>query len=502
MSGEINPIAVAMFLAVIGVTLAITYWSAKKNQSAAHLYAAGGQITAGQNGLAIIGDLMSAGIVLGGIAMFYDSGYDALDYFCATMLGFSVLLFLMTGPMRRLGKFTYADVVANRLNPVPIRTLAAVSTLAITIMYLVAQMVGAGAMIEIMFGIPYWAAVVAVGGLMITYVTFGGMLATTWVQIIKACLMIAGVTLLSFLALTKVDFDVNRLFVMAAEKHRLGEGVFQPGGMRMSPFVTASVGMALGFGIIGMPHVLMRFFTVPSPKVARRSMAFALTGMFYVHLLIVMVLGVASVAYITGNPDYIAQNGAPRGGSNMAILHLASYLGGGAMFGFMAAVVFATILAVVAGLTIAASAAVSHDIYSSVIAKGKASDTAEKRVFRAASILIGAAGVLLAIAFKGQNIIYITGMVFSIAASACFPVLLLSIYWRGLTTMGAVAGGYVGLILSVGIIIMGPAIWVQILGNPKPLFPTDQPAIISMPAAFIVMILVSMMTQKKAVAAA
>ncbi|MBM3515458.1 MAG: cation acetate symporter, partial [Alphaproteobacteria bacterium] len=259
-----------------------------------------------------------------------------------------------------------------------------------------------------------------------------------------------------------------------------------------------SVGMAIGFGIIGMPHVLMRFFTVPSPTVARRSMAFALTGMFYVHLLIVMVLGVASVAWITGNPDYIAQNGGLRGGSNMAILHLASYLGGGAMFGFMAAVVFATILAVVAGLTIAASAAVSHDIYSSVIAKGKANDAAEKLVFRVSSIMIGGAGVLLAIAFKGQNIIYITGMVFSIAASACFPVLLLSIYWKRLTTLGAVAGGYVGLILSVGIIIMGPAIWVQILGNARPLFPTDQPAIISMPAAFIVMMLVSLMTEKKA----
>jgi cation/acetate symporter len=502
METSINPVAVAMFIGVIALTLGITYWSARRSQSAAALYAAGGQITATQNGLAIIGDLMSAAIVLGGLAMFYDSGYDAVVYFASTMLGFSVLLALITGPMRRLGKFTFADVVASRLSPVPVRVLAAISALAITVMYLVAQMVGAGGLIQIMFGIPYPAAVLIIGSLMVMYVAFGGMLATTWVQIVKAVLMLTGVTIMAILALAQVGFDINELFTRATASHRLGEGVYQPGGMRMSPFVTASVAMAIGFGIIGLPHILMRFFTVPSPKVARRSMLVALSGMFYVHLLIVMVLGVAAVAFVTGNPEFMAANGAPRGGSNMVTLHLAQHLGGGVLFGFIAAVVFATILAVVAGLTVAASAAVSHDIFSSVIAKGKATDKQEKLVFRISCVVIGAAGVLLAIAFQGQNIIYITGMVFSIAASACFPVLLLSIYWSRLTTAGAVAGGYVGLIMSVGIIILGPSVWVQILGNGRPIVPTDQPAIISMPAAFIVMILVSLMTRDRPRAAA
>lgn len=497
MDASANPVAVWMFFGVIALTLAITYWAAKRSRSASQLYAAGGQIKAWQNGLAIVGDLMSAAVVLGGTAMFFDAGYDTIVYFASTMIGFTVMLALVAGPLRRFGRFTFTDVVAMRLSPVPIRIFSAISALAITLLYLVAQMVGAGALIEIMFGIPYRLAVIIVGTLMVIYVAFGGMLATTWVQITKAVLLLSGLTVMTLLVLAQTDFSLNELYTRAADVHVLRENLFQPGGMNMSGIATASLAMGVCFGVIGMPHILMRFFTVPDPATARRSMVVAMAGMFYVHAVIFVVLGAAGVLFISGNPAFVNGAGVPNGGSNMVALHLAAFVGGDLLFGLMAAVVLSTILAVVAGLTVAASAALSHDIYAGVIRRGIIDDRAESIAFRGACLAIGAVAIVVSIAFQGQNIMYLTGLVFSIAASACFPMVLLSLYWRPLTTAGAVSGGAVGLVVSVGTIVLGPSVWVQVLEHPEPILPLDQPAIVSIPAAFIVMIVVSLLTQQR-----
>ncbi len=497
MQSSPNLVSIAMFFLVIASSLGITYWAAKRSRTAGQLYAAGGKLTAWQNGFAIAGDLLSAALFLGGVGMFFTSGYDSILYFFPTMAGLTILLGFVAGPLRRLGRYTFADVVTVRLSPVPMRVLAAVSALAVTMMYLIVQLVGAGGLIQILFGIPYKAAVIIVGALMVTYVAFGGMLATTWVQIIKATLMFLGLFILSVLALAQTGFSLDALYAKAASIHQLGPALFQPGGLNLSTAQAASLSIALALGLPGMPHVLMRFFTVPDPHTARRSLVIGMMVISVAYFLVFLVVGAAGVAFVMGNPDYVTATGAPRGGTNMVALHLASFLGGNILFGVTAAVAFATILAVVSGLTVAAASALSHDLYANVIARGKLNEKREAIVFRISCMAIGVAGILLGIAFEGQNIIYLTGMLFSIAASACFPVLVMSIYWRRLTTAGALAGGYTGLVVSLGTIIIGPSVWVQVLGNPTPIIPIDQPAIFSVPAAFIVMILVSLMTHER-----
>jgi cation/acetate symporter len=497
-----NAVSITMFFLVIAVSLVITYWAAKRANSASQLYAAGGTITAWQNGFAIAGDLLSAALLLGGVGMFYTSGYDATLYFFPAMLGLSLVLGFIAGPLRRLGKYTFADVITVRLSPVPIRIMAAVSSLAIMMMYLIVQMVGAGGLIEILFGIEYNWAVVIVGVLMVTYVAFGGMLATTWVQIIKAMMLFAGLATLSILSLAQFNFDLGALYDKAASIHNLGADLFQPGGMNLSTAQAASLSIAIALGMPGMPHILMRFFTVPNPVTARRSLVIGMIVAGFAYFMVFFIVGAAGVAFVMNNPDFMNAAGGPRGGTNMISLHISTYLGGNALFGIIAAVAFATILAVVSGLTVAAASALSHDLAANVIARGKMSEKTETLVFRGASFLVGALAILLGIAFHGQNIIYLTGMLFSIAASACFPVLLMSIYWRRLTTAGALAGGYAGLATSLGVIIIGPSVWVSVLHNPAPIIPIDQPAIFSVPVAFIVMIVVSLLTTEKAPAGA
>ncbi len=492
----VSPVAITLFFAVIAVSLGITWWAQRRSRTTAELYAAGGQIKAWQNGWAIAGDLLSASTFLGGIGMFFTAGYDAVIYTVMPLVGFIVMLGFVAGPMRRLGRFTFVDAAATRLSPVPIRIIGALSALAVTLMYLVGQMLGVGGLVEIMFGIPYEAAVCLVGVLMVLYVALGGMLATTWVQLTKALLLCLGVSLVAFLALAHTGFSIDALYARARDAHRMGGGLLQPGGLGLSPLEGASLAMALILGMPGMPHILMRFFTVPDAVTARRSLTISISVVGFVYYIVVFILGPAGVAFLAGNPDYTGASGMVPGGSNMVALHLARFLGGDIMFGVMAAVAFATILAVVAGLTVAAASAISHDIYAKVIARGAPSERQEQRVFRGASILIGVLGVGLGIAFKGQNILFLTGLVFSIGASACFPILVMAMFWRRLTTAGAVAGGAAGLALSVGLIVLGPSVWVQVLGNAAPVIPLSQPAIVSAPAAFLVMILVSLMTRE------
>lgn len=490
--------SIALFFGVIAVTLAITYWAQKRSRTTAELYAAGGQIKAWQNGWAIAGDLLSASTFLGGIGMFFTAGYDSVIYAVAPLVGFVVMLGFVAGPMRRLGRFTFVDAAAARLSPVPIRIIGALSALAVTLMYLVGQMLGAGGLIEILFGIPYAAAVVVVGILMVVYVTFGGMLATTWVQLTKALLLTLGVSLLAILALARTDFSLDQLYARAAAVHRLGGKLLQPGGLGLSPLEGASLSMALILGMAGMPHILMRFFTVPDAVTARRSLVISMSIVGLVYYIVYLILAPAGVAFLVGNGAFVSATSMVPGGSNMVALHLARYLGGDVLFGVMAAVAFATILAVVAGLTVAAASSISHDLYANVIARGQVSERREKLVFRGASILIGMLGIGLGIAFKGQNILFLTGLVFSIGASACFPILVMSMFWSRLTTAGAVAGGATGLVLSIGLIVLGPSVWVQVLGNTAPVIPLSQPAIISAPAAFLVMVLVSLATRETA----
>jgi len=486
-------VAISLFFLVIAFTLAITYWAQKRSHTTAELYAAGGKIKPWQNGWAIAGDLLSASTFLGGIGMFYAAGYDTLIYTFGPLVGFVVMLGVVAGPMRQLGRFTFVDAAASQLSPVPIRIIGALSALAVTLMYLIGQMLGAGGLIEILFGIPYPLAVVIVGGLMVIYVTFGGMLATTWVQITKALILTAGVSLLALLSLQKTGFSLEELYQNASDVHALGRNLFLPGGMKMSAIEGVSLCMAFILGIPGMPHILMRFFTVPDAVSARKSLFIGMSVVAVVYYLVFFILAPAGVAFLTSNPSFIGPDGGIPGGSNMVALHLARFVGGDVMFGIIAAVAFATILAVVAGLTVAAASSISHDLYASAICRGKSSDVQERRIFRLASIGVGVIAIALGIAFKGQNILFLTGLVFSIAASACFPILFMAMFWSRLTTSGAVAGGAVGLLLSIGLIILGPSVWVQVLGNPAPIIALSQPTIISAPTAFFVMILVSLL---------
>ena len=496
MNAAPSPVSIALFFAVIAVSLGITWWAQKRSRTTAELYAAGGHIKAWQNGWAIAGDLLSASTFLGGMGMFFTAGYDAAIYTVMPLVGFVVMLGFVAGPMRKLGRFTFVDAAAARLSPVPIRIIGALSALAVTLMYLVGQMLGVGGLVEIMFGIPYDAAVVIVGVLMVIYVTFGGMLATTWVQLTKAMLLTFGVSLVAILALSRVGFSLDALYAQASAAHKMGGRLLQPGGLGLSPIEGASLAMALILGMPGMPHILMRFFTVPDAATARRSLAVSISVVGFVYYVVIFILGPAGVAFLAGNPDFTTESGMVPGGSNMVALHLARFLGGDVLFGVMAAVAFATILAVVAGLTVAAASSISHDLYAQVIARGAVSEKREKMIFRISSVLIGALGIGLGIAFKGQNILFLTGLVFSIGASACFPILVMAMFWKRLTTAGAVTGGATGLILSVGLIVLGPSVWVQVLGNPAPVIPLSQPAIISAPAAFLVMILVSLVTRE------
>jgi cation/acetate symporter len=478
-----NPIAIGMFLVFVASTLLITRWAARKNHSVSDHYAAGGKITAFQNGWAIAGDYMSAASLLGISALVFTSGYDGLIYSIGFLASWPIILFLIAEPLRNLGRYTLADVVSYRLQQGPIRAFAASSSIVIVLLYLVSQMVGAGKLVELLFGFNYTIAVVIVGVLMVVYVFFGGMLATTWIQIIKAALLLAGAAFMAFMVLDRFGFSLNALFSQAILAHPRHLAIMSPGGLVSDPVSAVSLGLALIFGTAGLPHILMRFFTVGNVKAARKSILYA-TGIVGIGYALIIIIGFGTIALVAMDPRYHTSSGSVIGGANMVAIHLAHAVGGNIFLGFICAVAFSTILAVVAGLTLAGSSAISHDLYANVIRKGKASDHEEMRVSRITTLVLGVLAILLGIAFEKQNIAFIVSLTFSIAASSNFPVLLLSIYWRGLTTRGAVLGGSLGLVTAVALTILSPTVWVQVLGHAHAIYPYEYPALFSMIVAF------------------
>jgi cation/acetate symporter len=481
---ELNIPAIVMFFAFIVFTLGLTVWAARKTKSASDFYTAGGGITGFQNGLAIAGDYMSAAAFLGVSGLIYLKGYDGVIYAVSFLVGWPIILFFMAEKLRNLGKFTFADIAAYRLGQKEIRTLAAFGTLSVVVLYLIAQMVGAGKLIQVLFGLEYEYAVILVGVMMIIYVTFGGMLATTWVQIIKACLLLTGVSFMAIMVLYHFGFSFESLAVKATENHKAGESILAPGGFISDPISAISLGMALMLGTAGLPHVLMRFFTVGNAKEARKSVVYA-TGFVGYFWVIITIVGFGAIAFLNSadGAQYFA-DGKLFGGNNMASIHLSHMLGGNAFLGFISAVAFATILAVVSGLTLAGASAISHDLYSNVI-NPNATDEQVVKISRYTVVVVGIVGVTLGIAFEQQNIAYMVGLAFGIAASANFPILFLSIYWRGLTTRGAFLGGLCGLLTAVTLVVIGPIVWVQILGNAEALFPYKHPALFSVTVAFV-----------------
>ncbi|MDA3946907.1 MAG: cation acetate symporter [Helicobacteraceae bacterium] len=485
----LNMSAIVMFLLFVSGTLGITYWAAKRTKTAKDFYTAGGGITGFQNGMAIAGDYMSAASFLGISGLVYMKGYDGLIYSIGFLVGWPIILFLVAEQLRNLGKYTFADVASYRLRQTPIRSLAASGSIATVILYLIAQMVGSGKLIQLLFGLQYEVAVVLVGVLMILYVTFGGMLATTWVQIIKAFLLLAGATFMAIAVMAHFDFSFSSLFATATEMK--GIEIMSPGGLVSDPVSAISLAVALMFGTAGLPYILMRFFTVGDAKEARKSVFYA-TGFIGYFYILTFIIGFGAIVMVFNNPEYLdlakqaIDGGSPiLGGNNMAAIHLSHAVGGDFFLGFISAVAFATILAVVSGLTLAGASAVSHDLYASVYKKGKADGMAEMKVSRMATVALGIVAIIMGIAFENQNIAFVVGLAFAIAASANFPILFLSMYWKKLTTRGAVVGGSLGLATAVVLVILGPIVWVQILGNAEAIFPYKYPALFSVSVSFI-----------------
>ncbi|CAN7701616.1 cation acetate symporter [Variovorax sp. LjRoot290] len=496
-----NWTAIGMFgLFVLG-TLFITKWAASKTKSAADFYTAGGGITGFQNGLAIAGDYMSAASFLGISAAVMAAGYDGLIYSIGFLVGWPVITFLMAERLRNLGKFTFADVAAFRFKQAPVRIFAASGTLVVVAFYLIAQMVGAGQLIKLLFGLEYWIAVAIVGSLMMVYVLFGGMTATTWVQIIKACLLLGGASFMALSVLWHFGFSPEAMFAGAVKVKTdlalkdgktaeaaaaIGQSIMGPGNFVKDPISAISFGMALMFGTAGLPHILMRFFTVPSAKEARKSVMWA-TGWIGYFYLLTFIIGFGAITFVLTNPQFVDAQGVLIGGGNMAAIHLANAVGGNVFLGFISAVAFATILAVVAGLTLSGASAVSHDLYATVVKSGKADSASELRVSRITTVALGVLAVLLGIVFEKQNIAFMVSLAFAIAASANFPVLFMSVLWKGCTTRGAVIGGFLGLVSSVALTIVSPSVWEATLGYPKgsAFFPYASPCLFSMTIGFL-----------------
>jgi cation/acetate symporter len=477
--------AIFFFFLIVALTLAITWWAAKRTLSTREFYAAGRSVSAFQNGLALAGDYMSAASFLGIAGLVSLKGYDGMIYATGWLVGWPALMFLIAEPLRNLGKYTFADVVAFRLRQTPVRIASAVGGILTVLLYTIAQMVGAGNLIKLMFGIPYEAAVVVVGAVMLAYVLFGGMIATTWVQIIKAVLLLVGVSILTLMVLARFGFSPGNLY--AAVSTGLGQEALEPGGLVTSPVDAVSLGLALMFGLLGLPHILMRFYTVPDARAARKSVLYATGFIGYFYIIIPVVGFGASV--LVGREVISAIDK----GGNMAAPLLAEALGGTFFLGFIAAVAFATILAVVAGLTLAGASALSHDIYLHVVKHGQATEREQVRVAKLSTVVFGVLAVLLGILFKGQNVAFMVGLAFAVACSANFPALLLSIVWKRFTTAGAVASILTGAFLSVLLIVISPTVWVEVLGKETALFPLRNPAIVSMTAAFLAGFAVSLL---------
>lgn len=494
--GHANPVAIGFFFLFIAITLVITFQAARKTQTTSEFFAAGRSVTGFQNGLALAGDFMSAASFLGIAGMVATKGYDGLIYSVGFLVGWPIVMFLIAEPLRNLGKYTFADVISFRMKPRPVRAAAALGSLVTVLIYLIAQMVGAGKLVELMFGMSYSLSVVIVGVLMLAYVLFGGMLATTWVQIIKAVLLLVGATMLVLMILAHFNWNYGALFTAANARY---PGSLLPGKFVANPWDAFSLGIALMFGTAGLPHILMRFYTVPDARQARKSV-FVATGFIGYFYILTFTIGFGAAALV--GRDLITSFDK---GGNMSAPLLAEHLGGSVFLGFLAAVAFATILAVVAGLALAGASALSHDLYVGVLRHGEANEKEEVKVAKGATVLLGVLAIALGLLFEKQNVAFMVGLAFAVAASANFPALLLSIVWRRFTTAGAVASILTGLTLSVVLIILGPAVWQDVFqaatiaakGIPSPApFPLKNPALISVPAAFLAGWVVSLMTRE------
>ncbi|WP_157216493.1 cation acetate symporter [Flavisphingomonas formosensis] len=501
----INWTAIALFALFVALTLWITRRAAQRTRTASDFYTAGGGISGFQNGLAMAGDYMSAASFLGISAQIFTDGYDGLIYSTGFLVGWPIILFLMAEKLRNLGRYTFADVASYRFAQPPVRSFAAVSTLLVVAFYLIAQMVGAGQLIKLLFGLPYGYAVVIVGVLMMAYVLFGGMRATTWVQIIKAVMLLAGATFIAVMVLARFGFSPEALFARAVqvktnlalaggatpdEAAAQGRSIMAPGKFIKDPVSAISFGLALMLGTAGLPHILMRFFTVPNAREARTSVLWATTWIGYFYLL-TFVIGFGAIVLVATDPIYLDADGALRGGGNMAAIHLAQAIGGDAFLGFISAVAFATILAVVAGLTLSGASAVSHDLYATVFRRGSATSAEELRVSRITTVLLGVMAVLLGLAFEKQNVAFMVSLAFALAASGNFPVLVLSLMWKDCTSRGAAIGGLIGLLTAFVLTVLSPAIWEKILLLEHAPFPYTSPAIFSVPIAFLAIWLIS-----------
>ncbi len=493
---ELNIVAILMFAIFVLATLGITYYSNKLSNSASGFYTAGGNITGFQNGMATAGDYMSAASFLGIVGLVFHSGFDGLVYSIGWLVGWPIMLFLIAEKFRNLGKFTFSDIIAYRLDDKPIRIISAISGLSVILFYLIAQMVGAGSLIQVLFGLPYETAVIIVGAMMILYVTFGGMHATTWVQIIKAGLLLGGATFMAIMILYRSGFNLSVYFDLAISNHPNGEDIMKPGGLLADPISAISLGLALMFGTAGLPHILMRFFTVKDAKEARKSVFYA-TGFIGYFYILTFIIGFGAIAFLLGNPEFIGSDGKFNGIANMEAIELSKVLGGDIFYGFISAVSFATILAVVAGLAISGAGAISHDLYVNVCKNGKCDANTEMKVTKRATIALGLLAILLGIIFEGQNVAFMVGLAFSIAASVNFPIILLCIYWRGLSTRGVFYGGLIGLFGVLGLVVLSPSIWVDILGFESAIFPYSYPAIFSMPITFIAIYIISKFDNSK-----
>ncbi|WP_086255247.1 cation acetate symporter [Campylobacter vicugnae] len=493
---ELNIVAILMFAIFVLATLGITYYSNKLSNSASGFYTAGGNITGFQNGMATAGDYMSAASFLGIVGLVFHSGFDGLVYSIGWLVGWPIMLFLIAEKFRNLGKFTFSDIIAYRLDDKPIRVISSISGLSVILFYLIAQMVGAGSLIQVLFGLPYETAVIIVGVMMILYVTFGGMHATTWVQIIKAGLLLGGATFMAIMILYRSGFNLSVYFDLAISNHPNGEDIMKPGGLLADPISAISLGLALMFGTAGLPHILMRFFTVKDAKEARKSVFYA-TGFIGYFYILTFIIGFGAIAFLLGNPEFIGSDGKFNGVANMEAIELSKVLGGDIFYGFISAVSFATILAVVAGLAISGAGAISHDLYVNVCKNGKCDANTEMKVTKRATIVLGLLAILLGIIFEGQNVAFMVGLAFSIAASVNFPIILLCIYWRGLSTRGVFYGGLIGLFGVLGLVVLSPSIWVDILGFKSAIFPYSYPAIFSMPITFIAIYIMSKFDNSK-----
>lgn len=491
--------AIIMFVIFVGFTLFITKWAAKQTTSAQDFYTAGGGISGFQNGLAIAGDYMSAASFLGISALVFSSGFDGLLYSLGFMVGWPIVLFLIAERLRNLGKYNLSDVVSFRLDEKPVRTLAAFSSLVVVAFYLIAQMVGAGQLIKLLFGLNYNIAVVVVGLLMMAYVIFGGMLATTWVQIIKAVLLLSGASFMAFMVMKNVGFSFANMFEQSiavfSKVHDMSledaAHIMGPGKLAANPIDAVSLGLGLMFGTAGLPHILMRFFTVKDAKEARKSVVVA-TGFIGYFYLLTFIIGFGAILFVSNNPQFIdvakmAVTGKLElvGGNNMAAVHLSDALGGDLFMGFISAVAFATILAVVAGLTLSGASAISHDLYANVFKKGQTTPESELRMSKIATLVLAIFAMILGILFEKQNVAFMVGLAFAVACCANFPILVLSMFWKGLTTRGAVIGGLAGLISAVTLIVLSKAVWVDTLHMADtPVFGFNSPTLFSMPLAF------------------